>query len=73
MSVSKDQGALMGLTAEEISKLTEEKGKRAVFFYESAKRSVLAAEALLRRLETELAELEPVLGDGVPGLNCASG
>ena len=54
----------MGMTAEEISKLKEEKGKRAVFFYESAKRSVLAAEVLLRRLETELAELEPIFSDG---------
>jgi hypothetical protein len=37
--------------------------KRAVFYYESAKRSVLAAEALLKRLETELAELEPFLSN----------
>jgi hypothetical protein len=40
---------------------------KAIFwliFYESAKRSVLAAEVLLRRLEAELAELEPIFSDG---------
>jgi hypothetical protein len=49
------------MTPEEIAKLQEEKGKRAVFYYESAKRSVLAAEVLLHRLGTELAELEPLI------------
>lgn len=61
--VSKGAMYSVGMTAEEILKRKEEKGKRAVFFYESAKRSVLAAEVLLRRLETELAELEPILSD----------
>lgn len=49
------------MTPEEILKNQEEKGKRAVFYYESAKRSVLAAEMLLHRLGTELAELEPII------------
>jgi hypothetical protein len=48
------------MTPEEIAKIQEEKGKRAVFYYEGAKRSVLAAEVLLKRLEKELTELEPV-------------
>ncbi len=51
---------LVGMTPEEIAKIQEEKGKRAVFYYEGAKRSVLAAEVLLKRLEKELTELEPV-------------
>lgn len=53
--------SLVAMTPEDISKLTDEKGKRAVFYYEAAKRSVLAAEVLLTRLGTELAELEPVI------------
>jgi hypothetical protein len=49
------------MTPEEIVKLKEEKGKRAIFYYESAKRSVLAAEVLMHRLGAELAELEPFI------------
>jgi len=49
------------MSPEEIAKIQEEKGKRAVLYYEGAKRSVLAAEVLLLRLEKELAELEPFL------------
>ncbi len=54
---------LIDMTPEEIAKVKEEKGKRAVFYYESAKRSVLAAEMLFHRLGTELAELEPIIHD----------
>jgi hypothetical protein len=49
------------MTPEKIAKLNEEKGKRAVFYFEGAKRSVLAAEVLLHRLGNELAELQPII------------
>jgi hypothetical protein len=55
------EGNLINMTSEKIARLNEEKGKRAVFYFEGAKRSVLAAEVLLQRLGNELAELEPII------------